>query len=147
MNTQPNTITAALREAADLLDAHPELPQPCIFAYAHSGKIEVTWQLMHDDDAKDDQRAVAQRIVRAIGGSWKKEPWGDRFDLEREYRGLKLQIYTHREQVCERIVTGTETVTIPAVEAQPEQVVEREVVEWRCLPLLADDQTETVAVA
>jgi hypothetical protein len=146
MNDTPSTITAALREAADLLDQHPDLPRPCIFAYT-TGSVEVTWQLMNDDDAKDDQRAVAQRIVRAIGGKWDKNPWGDRFDLERKYRGLKLQIYTHREQVCERVVTGVETITIPAKPAEPEQTIEREKVEWRCQPLLAVDQADAMAVS
>lgn len=127
-----------LRTAVDLIAAHPDLPTPCVFAYSGSDAVEVTWQLMNDLDAKDDQRGVAQQILRAIGGKWDKNPWGNRFDFEQDYHGVRLEIFTHRDQVCERVVIGTEQVTIPAIEAVPERVEERELVEWRCEPVLAE---------
>lgn len=131
------TFTDRLRAAADLIEAHPELPAATVFAYS-SGSVDVTWNLMNSDGTKDDQRTFAQRILREIGGKWRKHPWGDRFDFEREYQGLNLQICTQREQVCERRVVGVETVTVPAVEAQPERTEERELVEWDCLPVLTE---------
>lgn len=138
--TSTNTITAFatnLRAVADLLDTLPGLPQPTVFAY-RNGHIDVNWQLMNDEATKHNQKEAAQQILRAIGGKWNKDPWGDRFDFERLYGdGIKLQIFTHREQVCTRRVVGTETVTIPAVEAQPERTEEREVVEWDCEPVLS----------
>lgn len=124
-----------LRILADLLDAHPGLPTPFICAYTN-GTVEAAFQLMNSTETKDDQRAVAIQIRRSLGGEWTKEVWGDRFDLVSERDGIKLAIFTQRDQVCERIVTGTETVTIPAVEARPARTEEREVVEWRCEPLL-----------
>lgn len=127
-----------LTVASELIAAHPDLPLPCVFGYPHNGAVEVTWQLMNDDATRDDQRAAVQQIVRAIGGKWDKHPWGDRFDFGRDYHGVKLEIYTHRDQVCERVVTGTETVTIPAKAAEPERTEERELVEWRCEPVLAE---------
>lgn len=133
-----------LRVVADLLERHADLPQPVVFAYS-SGSVNVAWQLMNDDSTKENQRDAAVRIRRAIGGEWSKCAWGDRFDLARDYEGLRLQILTHREQVCERVVTGTETVTIPAVAAQPERTEEREVVEWRCDPVLSGDAEEDAA--
>lgn len=141
------TLAARLQVVTDLLAAHPDLPSPCVFAYGSTTSVDVTWQLMNTEGTKDDQRAAAQQIVRAIGGTWKKSPWGDRFDLERRHDDdpmIKLEILAHRDQMCERVVVGTEQVTIPAqpaqpaVEAQPERVEERDVVEWRCAPLLGD---------
>jgi hypothetical protein len=95
---------------------------------------------MNDEDAKDNQRDAAQRILRAIGGKWAKNPWDDRFDFKQpNYRpGVNLAVYTHRDQVCERRVVGTEEVTVPAVEAQPERTETREVVEWDCSPVLSE---------
>lgn len=132
-----HTLVEKLRAAADLIAAHPDLPDPCIFGY-RNGAVDVTWQLMNNEATKGDQRAAAQQILRAIGGKWDKEPWGDRFDFAQDYRGLKLQIYTHREQVCTRRVVGTETVTIPAVEAKPERTEVVDVVEWDCEPVLTE---------
>ena len=136
-NTITSTIVERLRVVADLIASHTDLPTPSVFAYSH-GTVDVSWQLMHDDETKDDQRAAALRIRRAIGGQWNKNPWGDRFDFERDYDGIKLQIYANREQVCERRVVGTETVTVPAVDAQPERTETREIVEWDCVSLLAE---------
>lgn len=135
--TTERTTADKLRAVADLLDAHPDLPPPCVWSYAHSG-VSVQWQLMNDDDAKDDQRAAARRIMRAIGGKWTKNPWGDRFDFEQVVDGIKVEICASREQVCGRRVVGTEEVTHPAVEAQPERTETREVVEWDCSPVLAE---------
>ncbi|MBA2952157.1 hypothetical protein GON03_19255 [Nocardioides sp. MAH-18] len=141
--TSRNTAAATadrLKVVADLLAAHPDLPAPCVFAYSGSGHVEVTWQLMNTDGHKDNQRDAARTIIAALGGKWTKNPWDDRFDFARPLDGgITLQIFAHRDQLCERIVTGSETVTIPAVEAQPERTEQREVVEWRCHPLLADE--------
>jgi hypothetical protein len=141
--TATSTTTAPsqadlLQIATDLIRAHSDLlPRPCVFAYS-SGKVKVTWQLMHSDDTRDDQKAAAQQIIRAVGGEWRKKPWDDRFDFEREFCGIKVEIYASREQVCTRRVVGTETVTVPAVEAQPERTEVRELVEWDCTPVLAE---------
>jgi hypothetical protein len=140
MSVTSTTITMAdqLRAVADLIDAHPDLPTPTVFAY-RDGAVDVAWQLMNDEATKDDQRTAAQRILREIGGKWTKSAWDERFDFEQKRdNGLTLQILTHREQVCTRRVVGTETVTIPAVEAKPERTEEREVVEWDCDPVLTE---------
>lgn len=152
MTDQNHTTTSdKLRSLADLLDAHPDLPTPVITAFG-SGSVQAAWQLMNIAEAKKDQRTWAIRIRRALGGTWRKKPWQDRFDFHTERDGVDLAIYAHCDQVCERVVTGTETVTIPAVDAQaaqPERTEEREVVEWRCDPVLVGDDAEqpaTVAV-
>lgn len=135
-----NSTADKLRIVSDLLDAHPDLPTPCVFAYG-SGTVEVTWQLMNNAEHKNAQKDGARAIIAALGGKWSKNPWDDRFDFARNLGDdIKLQIFTHRDQLCERVVTGTETVTVPAVEAMPERTETREIVEWRCQPLLADEQ-------
>lgn len=88
------------------------------------------------------QKSTAAQVVKDIGGHWEKQKTqgGDLFDFTKDYGGgVTASVVVDRPAVCERVVTGTETVTVPAKPAQPEQVVEREVVEWRCEPLLADE--------
>lgn len=61
--------------------------------------------------------------------------------LTREFGAVTLEVWATRDLVCERVVVGTETVEVPdpdALAAVPTVPVEREVVEWRCSPLLAD---------
>lgn len=53
---------------------------------------------------------------------------------------VELEVWAPRSAVCERVVVGTETVEIPDPDA-PKVTVEREVVEWRCSPLLAAGET------
>lgn len=136
-------ITAALREAADLLEQHPELPAPYI--NGSDWGLSLDWQMMvkHGNNLSA-QKATAAQVVQAIGGDWQKVELGDTFHFRQTHGLLRLDVYVDRPAVCERVVTGTETVTIPAVEAQPERVEEREVVEWRCQPLLAEAVTADV---
>ena len=135
--TKP-TIASLLRRAADLIDAHPSLPEPVVTAYS-SGNVDVSWQLMNNAEAKDDQKPVVRRIVKALGGPWdKREYGGDTMYLNRKLDGLSLCIHVTREQVCERVVTGEETYTVPAKPAEPARIETRELVEWRCEPVLAE---------
>lgn len=140
--TEPRSLADVLRAAADVLDAHPDLPAPYITTSSHRGehKADLSWYLTLD--ARDDlatQKALAGRIVRAIDGHWEKIPdtYQD-FVFRQERPGLRLDVQVEREAVCQRIVTGTETVAIPAKPAEPMRVETREVVEWRCEPLLAE---------
>ena len=130
------TTSALLRQAADLIDANPDLPVPVVTSYS-SGTVNVGWQLMNSD-AKDAQKSAVRKIVKTIGGKWDKREGGDVLYLSRKIDGLELTIFVDREQVCERIVTGTKTVTIPAKPAERARVVEVDEVEWRCEPVLAE---------
>jgi hypothetical protein len=131
-----NGITAAnLRAAADLLERHPDLPTPYVTSSSLGGTVSLAWYLHHGDD----QRANAAAIVKAIDGRWDRrgaEYEGPLAEWTQARDGLRLTVTVAREQVCERIVVGTEEVTVPAVEAKPERTEVREVVEWRCEPLL-----------
>lgn len=155
METSTATIAAqSLSEAAALLAQHPDLPQPYITSRS-DGTLDLDWMLhLHGRD-EAEQKAMAARIVADIDGQWQKGQgdWSGPLALFSQRRGqLQLLVQVRRDAVCERVVVGTETVTIPAVEAQPARTEEREVVEWRCQPLLADAATdatddETPAVA
>lgn len=136
MKTSENHTTrqaANLRAVADILDAHPSLPVPTVFAYSTNG-VDVMWQILRDDEST--QRGTLNRIRRALGGEWVKDGLGETFTLEQKHGDLTLQIMAKRDVVCERRVTGIETVTLPAVEAQPERTETREIVEWDCAPIL-----------
>ena len=133
------TQADALRAAADLLDAHPDLPPVSVIAYPHTDCVEVCWYLTIGARPLAEQRETAARIVRTAHGRWDRQDLGTVGMRWVSERGpVKLTVLVERDAVCERVVTGTETVTVPAVEAQPERVETRDVVEWRCLPLLGE---------
>jgi len=127
---------AGLRAFADLLESTPDLTLP-----THGGAKPYTalqWLLFDDPDDSRDQAAA---VVRAAGGHWDKEISGEYARYHRAIEGLHLEVAVRREAVCERIVTGTETVTrlVPAPDAPMVEVTETvETVEWVCQPLLAE---------
>ncbi|WKN47114.1 hypothetical protein [Nocardioides sp. Arc9.136] len=101
------------------------------------------WLIFGDQNQKE----TAAQVVRSLGGHWDKgrrHGGGDLFDFTKEYGGgVRAEVVVDRDEVCERVVVRTETVTIPAtdlqvIEPQPERTETREVVEWRCAPLLTD---------
>lgn len=84
-----------------------------------------------------NQRETMRTVRRAIGGKWEKsESYGNRFKLTRDWNGIKLTLEGKRDEVCQRVVVGTTTHTVPAVEARPETTVTEEKVEWVCGNLL-----------
>jgi hypothetical protein len=89
-------------------------------------------------DGADDARVKMADATRALGTA-DKDSEGGFFRLVRRFGPVELCIYALREQVCERIVIGTEEVDIEepdldAVAALPKvtRTETREVVEWRC---------------
>jgi hypothetical protein len=105
-----------LREFADFLEAHPEVPAP-------------TYPDLSIFTDRDGLRLAARALPRA-----EKVGLGDSFFVLRgEFGNIEVQCMAPREQVCRRVVVGTEEV--------PEKVVPahtKEVVEWECdEPLLA----------
>lgn len=131
-----------LRHLADVIEAHPECPLP-------SGAA-LSFFLRGDDSAQ-----IAADLRRAFGGGrWKKRPSVDESDLilEGMCAGLPINLWLNRDQVCERVVVGTEEVTevIPAVteaDLRPEQTITRTVehIQWVCSPLLGLDEPAKVA--
>lgn len=129
------TMSETLRAVAELIDLHSDLPTPYVVVHS-SGSASATWGLSYGLD-RADQPAEAARIIKAIGGTWVKDfEWDhDRADFHQTRDGIELRIVLERSAVCERIVTGSQVVTIPA---QDERVETVETVEWRCMPLLSD---------
>ncbi len=128
-------VIAAHRKVADLLEAHPEIAEPSVWS---DGSIR--WSL-YSFECPDGIPAMVAAIRRAVGGTWTKREQksvsgADELVFEREGFGVTVG----REAVCTRRVVGTEEVTIPAVEAKPARTEVREIVEWDCHPILADEQ-------
>lgn len=132
---QRTSYIAGLRILADLLEQQPDLKLP------YDGITSPIAVFTHD---REDLVAWA----KALPGQADKKYDDDRnfgFELHGAVGGLDFVVYGKREQVCERVVTGTETVTktvpdpealakVPSVEVT--ETVEK--VEWVCRPLLAD---------
>lgn len=98
-----------------------------------------------------ESRDLMVTLRKAIGGEWRKDvrdsEYSPAFLLRRDipvtgrtndYDHITICIESPRDSVCKPKVIGTKTVTIPAVEARPEQVKEVEVIEWDCGNLLDD---------
>ena len=68
-----------------------------------------------------------------------KEYSDDYFRLYMRFGKLQYKVVCNREEVCEKNVIGTKTVTkkMPPEGDWTEQEVEEEIVEWVCNPLLA----------
>ena len=122
--TERAALVDRLRVVADLLDDHPELPLPSVGVYG------VYWHLYSWEHS--DLRSTAATIRRVIGGKWDKTV--DNYTNKMQFRSGDYQIEVDRDVVCTRRVVGVEKVTLPAVLAQPEREVEREIVEWDCEP-------------
>ena len=147
MTDTRTAYTAGLRAVADLIDAHPDLPEPYTSVYS-SGSVDVQWYLeIHGLDLAG-QKATAAKIVSDLGGKWDKTEIVDgRLDFEQSRDGIHLRIAVARDAVCERVVIGTHEVTVPATLAMParpataEHVKTVEDVQWVCSSLLAESVT------
>jgi len=123
-----------LRVLADLLDAHPGLPLPY-----HASSAELIW--IETYRVKESARLFA----RLIPGTVTKTPRGDSIDLTGRIAGLNVLFIASRADVCERVITGTHEVTVPAraaIAATPGRVETVEDVKWVCGSLLAEDSAE-----
>jgi hypothetical protein len=119
-----DTFTDALRLAAEWFDAHPTVPRP---AYA-----------IINVQAPDSVSIPA--LVRQLAG-FKKQDYGNTLTLHRtfgpEIEGVRVDFNFQREQVCERKVVGTRDVPERIIPAHTEEVVE-----WECLPMLAERESD-----
>jgi len=133
-----------LHQIADFLAEHPEVPLPYL---GNSVTLGInTPSLPIYLVAKDGtQRDAIATIARAMGKAEKLtdgDP-GARFYVWRKFAGIALVASADRDEVCERVVTGTREVTreVPdpeALAAVPKVTV-TEIVEdvtWECGPLL-----------
>ncbi len=134
-----NEQAVSLRRLADIVEANPNLART--LAYALKGIIvPLVW-----DGQRDDMAAWARAAAQA-GAKVDKQVRDnyDQFKLIVTIGALGLEILADRDEVCERVVTGTREVTeeVPdpeALAAVPKVTVTKVVedVEWRCGSLLA----------
>lgn len=129
-------VVAGLRATADLVELVPELAKRVGFhaLSAHFGPDE-------------EPAPLFARFIRAaldLGFTIDKDYNGDYAMVVAKRSDFKVTLQTYREQVCEKVVTGVETVTeeVPdpeALAAVPTitQTREVETFRWECKPLLA----------
>lgn len=108
---------AGLRELADFIERHEDLPVPygCNLNVFASDKAELA------------------RLARVGGVKWQKASTPDYFYLRAVFEGdYSYEVNIDRSAVCRKVVTGTRLVP-----AQPEQTVEE--FHWVCdEPLLSE---------
>ncbi|MFJ8815459.1 hypothetical protein [Amycolatopsis thermoflava] len=130
---QPQHIQLAegLRKLADFIEQHPHLG-----SRIHGINV---WY----PDSAADMAPIAAAAAR-FGATVHKDITDSMYNLAIDFGAVTAKALAYREQVCERVVVGTETVTrtvpdpdklaeVPQVEIT--ETVEK--VEWRCTPLLA----------
>ena len=116
-----------LRALADWYEQHPGAPLP----------LFPVLNIFADDDPV---KAKAQ--FRKLG-EFEKEYQGDWFVGKKQFGSLRLELNTKRDKVCRRVVVGTREVPEHIIPAQPESIVPahtEEITEWRCDPILSDEE-------
>lgn len=107
-DTRAETLQA-LRDLADYLETHPQVPLPYIGklnAFGVGGDLPT--------------------IARAMGG-FEKGSGGGYLELIKRFGSITLAVNFNSDEVCERVVVGTERVSEQIIPAH-----EQEIVEWRC---------------
>ncbi len=131
-----------LRRFADVLESTPQLPVP------HTGgpASPLLVMFLHSND----NRADLAEAARALPSKLTKSAIDSQFHVTGQFAGIHVQLLAKRDDVCERVVTGTreETVTEPdpeAVAALPQitKTVTVEDVTWICPPSLLAPSKET----
>lgn len=131
---------AGLRALADMIEANPEIAPYFDYTLTSAG---INAHLPSESD-KAAIMAQLSRIARRHKGTVTKnidEKW---HNLVIDFGGVTAKVLAYREEVCERVVTGVETVTkqVPDPNAPLVEVTEQvEQVEWVCRPLLAAEAT------
>lgn len=128
-----------LRALADMFDAYPDL--------AARTRYSPVNMLVPVDDKHEVAAFIRAAKAHAAAIEKSASDSSKYFSALCKFGPVTLDVYLPREQVCERIVTGTETKMVPdpvalAAVPQVEQTVEK--VEWKCRPLLAEDEPAAV---
>lgn len=132
-------LAAGLRAVAAFVEANPRLAK------------EIRFSLRELSVMANGKESLAEfaRAGAATGAKIKKTyPHdGNYMDVVIPFGAITMKAWASRAEVCERVVTGTETVTKTvkdpdAVAALPDVEVTEEVetFRWVCSPLLADDE-------
>ncbi|MBF6298274.1 hypothetical protein IU459_12050 [Nocardia amamiensis] len=145
-------VAADLRALADLVENDGDGFVAAMIAQLISGWSSTIWPAHVVGSDHEDQRAevfaeALRRLKPIASGPMKKDYNDTALTVTIPIGALSLKVRDMRESVCERVVTGVETVSeeIPDpdyIAAAPKitQTREVEVVEWRCAPVLAAGQ-------
>lgn len=114
---QEQTFAEALRALADQLDANPAL-------------ADILSNQRFLGYAAD--RKTFEAAVRTLGGHREKTAGEKFYGVSRWFGPIEVYVYTGREQVCERVQVGTETVKRELTEVVGTETVTQPVYEWRC---------------
>lgn len=133
---------SGLRKLADLLETQPELPLPYGSGAGNSSSQRVTFYFL------GAPRDLFIEAARCLPGPLTKEVEHGTYRVIAHLDGLHAEVVAYRNDVCERVVTGTREVTKtipdPKVTVPVVEVTETvEDVEWVCSPLLADKAAES----
>jgi hypothetical protein len=128
-------LAADLRDFADFLEEHGLiLPDVTVDLRSYLWNYTST-------DIEDVQGtvALAMRAGMKSADEVKKDYSSDYFRLFLHFGKLRYKLVCNREEVCTKRVVGTETVTkqMPPEGEWTEKIVEQDIVEWDCNPLLA----------
>ncbi len=119
-----NARADALRALADLIEAKPELAGDPYTDVQLNLWVKEADELAH--------------LTRMVGGARSKEDMGKFLTVRRDFGArVYLDLNAKREEVCEAVVVGMETVEIPDRDA-PKITVQRVKTEWRCAPILTN---------
>lgn len=106
------TEIAEMRDVLSFLEDNPKIPMP------YFGMVDSFASTENGDDVNDLARIMAPCRKDASRGY---------FTLIRTFGSTKLEVNFDREEVCEKVITGTEEVPEETVAAHT-----REIVEWLC---------------
>jgi uncharacterized protein related to proFAR isomerase len=144
MNEQQlaDSMADGLRLLATMIEENPEVADNFRSTLQTSG---INVHLRSGEPAAE--MANIARIARRYGATTTKDISPTMHNVACDFGTVKFDILAFREEVCERVVIGTETVTKtvkdPAVLATVPDVEVTETVEkveWVCKPLLAAEQ-------
>lgn len=132
-----------LRALAQWVEDHPEIDVPYQAKSVATQAFTIgahSWN--SETETEQDVAEVFASMVKALGGSRAKDADDGYMRVTRKFGpGVALEVWASRNEVCEAVVVGTETVieneiVEPAVTRRVEK--QRDIVEWRCAPVLAD---------
>jgi hypothetical protein len=115
-----------LRQLATFIEEHPDFTLPTC------ASVVVLVTEMPPEQA----RAEMARLARQLGNA-EKNTYGDWFEVARKFGPHSLDINAYRQQICERVVVGTETVEVADPNA-PKVTITRDKVEWKCPPSILE---------
>src|SRR4051794_14405056 len=105
MTTDRAAYISGARKFLDLLEAHEEIPLP-YYGTCHAA-VAINFL-----SATGRNREALAAAARAFPGPLEKATTGDTyFDLRGKIDGFYFELSAFRDEVCERVVTGVQTIT------------------------------------